>query len=173
MALIKCPMCGKNISPNAESCPGCGEPVKGQIKENSSENGDLYNVILLDGGIKHINVIQQIRIITGSSLREAYDSFNNVPSIIIKNIDYPRAVDYKIMFEDLGAKINIASANEKNKSYINGQSLETLIRCKNCGSCNTRKISIANKAGSAMLFGIFSAGKLAKTYQCNKCGYRW
>lgn len=26
--LIKCPMCGKMISPNAEVCPNCGEPIK-------------------------------------------------------------------------------------------------------------------------------------------------
>lgn len=28
MPLIKCPMCDKDISPNAEFCPNCGEPMK-------------------------------------------------------------------------------------------------------------------------------------------------
>ena len=28
MALITCSACGKQISPNASACPGCGEPVK-------------------------------------------------------------------------------------------------------------------------------------------------
>lgn len=26
--LIKCPMCWKEISPNADCCPNCGEPIK-------------------------------------------------------------------------------------------------------------------------------------------------
>lgn len=30
MALVKCPECGKEISSNAESCPNCGNPMKGQ-----------------------------------------------------------------------------------------------------------------------------------------------
>ena len=27
MSLVECPSCGKDISPNATSCPGCGEPL--------------------------------------------------------------------------------------------------------------------------------------------------
>lgn len=48
-----------------------------------------------------------------------------------------------------------------------------LIKCPNCGSTNTKKISGVSKVGSVALFGVFSVGKLTKTYQCNKCGYRW
>lgn len=28
MEMIKCPICNKDISPNAVSCPNCGEPIK-------------------------------------------------------------------------------------------------------------------------------------------------
>ena len=46
MALIKCPACQKEISKNAESCPGCGEPNKArkpvaQKKQSSSSLGGL------------------------------------------------------------------------------------------------------------------------------------
>ena len=47
------------------------------------------------------------------------------------------------------------------------------IRCPNCKSTNVGKISAASKVGSAALFGVFSVGKLTKTYQCKSCGYRW
>lgn len=33
MALIKCPGCEKDVSENAESCPSCGEPIKGKEKD--------------------------------------------------------------------------------------------------------------------------------------------
>lgn len=29
MALIQCPECSEDVSENAESCPGCGEPISG------------------------------------------------------------------------------------------------------------------------------------------------
>ena len=48
-----------------------------------------------------------------------------------------------------------------------------MIKCPNCGSLDTKKISGASKVGSAVMFGIFSMGKITKTYECNQCGYRW
>lgn len=46
-------------------------------------------------------------------------------------------------------------------------------RCSTCGSTNLKKITFANKAGSAYLFGIFAAGKASKTWHCNNCGTEW
>jgi len=37
MALVKCDECGKEISSNAESCPHCGNPMKG--KHSNNEGG--------------------------------------------------------------------------------------------------------------------------------------
>lgn len=33
MALVKCSECGKEISSNAESCPNCGNPMRGQSSD--------------------------------------------------------------------------------------------------------------------------------------------
>lgn len=51
MALIKCPMCQKDISPNATACPHCGEPMKfedpdpiSKIKDPDKEN-PIYKII--------------------------------------------------------------------------------------------------------------------------------
>lgn len=43
MALIKCPECGREISDQAESCPGCGYVIN---KKNSRNSGSKKNVIL-------------------------------------------------------------------------------------------------------------------------------
>ena len=45
--------------------------------------------------------------------------------------------------------------------------------CPTCGSADVEKIPIGYKAGSAMMFGVFSMGTLTKTFKCKKCGYRW
>jgi len=47
------------------------------------------------------------------------------------------------------------------------------IRCPNCRATDVGKISAVSKIGSAALLGIFSVGKLTKTYQCKSCGYKW
>ena len=35
MALIKCPACKKDVSSNAPSCLGCGEPIKSSVEKAS------------------------------------------------------------------------------------------------------------------------------------------
>lgn len=54
-----------------------------------------------------------------------------------------------------------------------GHPISHKIVCPNCGSANIKRISRTSKAGSALMWGVFSMGKLTKTYQCNKCKYRW
>lgn len=175
MLLIKCPICEKDISPNAEFCPNCGEPMK---LIDKTDNLDKYSIVLLNGGNERFNLIHQIKSITGCGLKEAKDTFDKTPSIIISNVDYHSALNYKSLFENLGAKIEIVNMNidQKFNIFIN-QDLqvndEYVIKCSNCGSTNTKKISGVSKVGSVALFGVFSVGKLTKTYQCNKCGYRW
>jgi ribosomal protein L7/L12/DNA-directed RNA polymerase subunit RPC12/RpoP len=176
MPFIKCPMCDKDISPNAVSCPNCGEPMK-----EKKEIYDICNVVLvevLNKNKNYIRIIKQIRDITNCGLKEAKDSVDKTPSTIIKNIDYSKAEDYKKLFEDLGAIIELTPLNTDSKfnEFIEVETKinhEVVIKCSNCGSVNTKKISGASKVGSVALFGIFSVGKLTKTYQCNKCGYRW
>ena len=54
-----------------------------------------------------------------------------------------------------------------------GRPMETSIKCPTCKSDDVEKISNASKVGSALMFGVFAMGKLSKTYQCNKCKFRW
>jgi DNA-directed RNA polymerase subunit RPC12/RpoP len=54
-----------------------------------------------------------------------------------------------------------------------GYPMNTALRCPNCKSTDVKKISDASKVCSALMWGVFAAGKISKTYQCNNCGYRW
>ncbi len=44
MALIKCPDCGKDISPSAESCPNCGRPMSTGVKCPSCKSTDVKKI---------------------------------------------------------------------------------------------------------------------------------
>ena len=50
---------------------------------------------------------------------------------------------------------------------------KNLPKCPTCQSSNIEGISLANKAGSVALVGIFALGRVSKTFQCNNCGYKW
>lgn len=46
------------------------------------------------------------------------------------------------------------------------------IKCPNCGSTNTQRISISSRAISIGTVGILS-NKINKSFKCNKCKYTW
>lgn len=46
-------------------------------------------------------------------------------------------------------------------------------KCPVCNSANIDKISLANKAGSVAMFGVFSVGHVSKTFKCKNCGMKF
>ena len=46
-------------------------------------------------------------------------------------------------------------------------------KCPICGSTKLKKISTANKVGSVVLFGLFAAGHVSKTWKCENCGSKF
>jgi len=46
-------------------------------------------------------------------------------------------------------------------------------KCPTCGSTKIEKISATSKVGKAVLFGIFAAGAISKTFKCKNCGHQW
>lgn len=180
MPLIKCPMCEKMISPNAESCPNCGEPIRSRIDKLG-----LYTLVLEDKGVSPIAAIKKIRKVVGEELVSKDFIADNVSYIeIIDNLTLERAKNLKKEIEESGATIQIVPKRkaspdfdvevkpQNNTSIIDYDYLNT-IKCPNCKSDKVHKISGLSKAGSAIAFGILSIGKLSKTFQCDDCGYRW
>ncbi len=51
-------------------------------------------------------------------------------------------------------------------------STKPVVECPYCHSQNTKKVSVASKAGSVALWGIFSQ-KVKKQWHCNNCGSEW
>jgi RNA polymerase subunit RPABC4/transcription elongation factor Spt4 len=54
-----------------------------------------------------------------------------------------------------------------------GHPMSTSIKCPNCKSTNVKKIGGLSKAGSFAMWGVFSMGKLIKTYECKSCKFKW
>lgn len=45
-------------------------------------------------------------------------------------------------------------------------------KCPTCGSTKLSKVSAMSKAGSVIMWGLFSQ-KVKKTWHCGNCGYEW
>lgn len=54
-----------------------------------------------------------------------------------------------------------------------GKSYENLPKCPICSSTKIHKISLSNKAASALAFGVLAAGHVSKTYKCDTCGAKF
>ena len=66
-----------------------------------------FTVILLEAGEKKINVIKEVRAITGLGLKEAKDLVEAAPKPVKEGATKSEAADLKKKLEDAGAKVEI------------------------------------------------------------------
>jgi len=66
-----------------------------------------YNVILVSSGYKKINVIKEVRAVTGLALKEAKDLVDNAPSPIKEGIGKQEAEDLKKKLEAAGGTVEL------------------------------------------------------------------
>ena len=72
-----------------------------------AEEKTEFNVVLVDGGDKKINVIKVVRALTGLGLKEAKDAVEQTPSVIKEGISKDEAEAAKKELEEAGAKVEL------------------------------------------------------------------
>ena len=66
-----------------------------------------FDVILVDAGANKINVIKEVRGITGLGLKEAKDLVEGAPKAVKEGVSKAEAADLKKKLEDAGAKVDV------------------------------------------------------------------
>ena len=66
-----------------------------------------FTVILANGGDKKINVIKEVRAITGLGLKEAKDLVEGAPKEVKADVSKDEAAKIKKQLEDAGAKVEL------------------------------------------------------------------
>jgi large subunit ribosomal protein L7/L12 len=66
-----------------------------------------FNVILTAAGDKKINVIKEVRAITGLGLKEAKDFVEGAPNMVKEGVTKEEADKFRKQLEDVGAKVEI------------------------------------------------------------------
>ncbi|RXJ83387.1 50S ribosomal protein L7/L12 [Arcobacter cloacae] len=88
---------------SAQPVAVAGAAVAAEAVEEKTE----FDVIILDSGDKKINVIKEIRALTGLGLKEAKDAAEQTPSTIKEGISKADAEAAKAQLEAAGAKVEI------------------------------------------------------------------
>ena len=88
-------------APVAVAAAGGGEaaPVE--------EEKDTFDVVLTGFGDKKINVIKEVRAITGLGLKEAKDLVEGVPKAVKEDANKDEAEEIKKKLEDAGATVEV------------------------------------------------------------------
>ncbi|MGJ0314403.1 50S ribosomal protein L7/L12 [Aliarcobacter cryaerophilus] len=77
------------------------------VAVEAAEEKTEFDVIIVDSGDKKINVIKEIRAITGLGLKEAKDAAEQTPSTIKEGISKADAEAIKAQLEAAGAKVEV------------------------------------------------------------------
>ncbi|MGU3577175.1 50S ribosomal protein L7/L12 [Brucellaceae bacterium C25G] len=73
----------------------------------SAEEKTEFDVVLVDGGASKINVIKEVRAITGLGLKEAKDLVEGAPKPVKEGASKDEAEKIKAQLEAAGAKIEL------------------------------------------------------------------
>ena len=73
----------------------------------AAEEKTEFDVILADIGANKINVIKEVRAITGLGLKEAKDMVEAAPKAVKEGVSKAEAADIKKKLEDAGAKVDV------------------------------------------------------------------
>jgi large subunit ribosomal protein L7/L12 len=94
---------GVSAAPVAVAGVGGGGAAAAAPVEEKTE----FDVILVDGGAKKIQVIKTVREITNLGLKEAKDLVEGAPKPIREGISKDEAADIKKKLEESGAKVEV------------------------------------------------------------------
>ena len=72
-----------------------------------AEEKTEFNVILADAGAAKVNVIKEVRAITGLGLKDAKDLVDSAPKAIKEGVSKEEADKIKKQLEDAGAKVEV------------------------------------------------------------------
>ena len=90
-------------APVAVAAVAGGAGAAAPVEEEKTE----FDVILVEAGANKINVIKEVRAITGLGLKEAKDLVEGAPKAVKEAVSKAEAADIKKKLEDAGAKADV------------------------------------------------------------------
>ena len=95
------------IEPAAGGAVMMAAPAGGDAGGAAAEEQSEFDVILKSAGASKINVIKEVRAITGLGLKEAKELVDNAPSPIKEGVAKDEAEGLKSSLEEAGAEVEL------------------------------------------------------------------
>ena len=89
-------------APMAMAMPAGGDDAGGAAEEKSE-----FDVVLASAGASKINVIKEVRTITGLGLKEAKDLVEGAPKPVKEGVSKDEAEQIKVKLEEAGATVEV------------------------------------------------------------------
>jgi large subunit ribosomal protein L7/L12 len=89
-------------APVAVAAAGGGGAAAAPVEEKTE-----FDVVLMDAGAQKINVIKEVRAITGLGLKEAKDLVEGAPKAVKEAVSKADADKFKAQLEAAGAKVEL------------------------------------------------------------------
>ncbi len=89
------------------AAPVAAAAAGGAAPAAAEEEKTEFDVILTDAGANKINVIKEVRAITGLGLKEAKDLVEGAPKAVKEAVSKAEAADLKKKLEEAGAKVDV------------------------------------------------------------------
>jgi large subunit ribosomal protein L7/L12 len=89
-------------APVAVMAGGAGGAAAAPVEEKTE-----FNVVLTEAGANKINVIKEVRAITGLGLKEAKDLVEGAPKAVKEGVSKDEAAKLKTQLEGAGAKVEL------------------------------------------------------------------
>ena len=89
-------------APMAMAMPAGGGDAGGAVEEKSE-----FDVVLASAGASKINVIKEVRTITGLGLKEAKDLVEGAPKPVKEGVSKDEAEQIKVKLEEAGATVEV------------------------------------------------------------------
>jgi large subunit ribosomal protein L7/L12 len=89
------------------AAPVAAAAAGGAATAAAAEEKTEFNVILTDAGPNKINIIKEVRAVTGLGLKEAKDLVEAAPKAVKEHVSKEDAAKIKKVLEDNGAKVDI------------------------------------------------------------------
>ena len=84
-----------------------GAPAAGGGDAGGDDEQDEFDVVLVAAGDKKINVIKEVRAITGLGLKEAKDLVESTPKALKEGVSKEEAEELKKKLTEAGAKVEV------------------------------------------------------------------
>jgi len=97
----------ENFGVSAAAAAVAAAPAAGGAAPAAAEEKTEFDVVLTEAGDKKINVIKEVRTITGLGLKEAKDFVESAPKTVKEGVSKEEADELKKKLEEAGAKVEI------------------------------------------------------------------